>query len=433
MTSSADFLGVAHAIGGRLCRDAYLGPEGCVWLDTAPEMRGAHWRAVSRSCGPDLYGGTAGIGLFLAHLFDATGDSVIRHHAEAAARYALSHASTLPPPRQRGFYTGLLGIAFAVSEIGRLSGSETLCFGADAVLQKVLDAPAEGSLVDVLAGDSGSIPILLGMASRSPRSTELIDCARGFGRRLLTLADRSEAGWSWDTTPASEPRPKANLTGFSHGAGGIGWSLLELFAVTGEDCFREAATEAFAYERHLFSKQHGNWPDLRDMSVLGVKDSPDPSFMAAWCHGAPGIGLSRLRAAEILGDDELRREAEVGLATTTAYFQNLDQQRATGFSLCHGDAGNADILLAASRMGGTPEMRETAERVGRYGKARFHDTRRGWPCGSRDGSESPGLLLGLAGIGFFFLRLRDPESVPSLMLVTPASLAGTLTSRKAVA
>jgi lantibiotic modifying enzyme len=37
------------------------------------------------------------------------------------------------------------------------------------------------------------------------------------------------------------------------------------------------------------------------------------------------------------------------------------------------------------------------------------------------GGENPGLMLGLAGIGYFFLRLHDQSNVPSIMMVGPAS------------
>jgi lantibiotic modifying enzyme len=37
-----------------------------------------------------------------------------------------------------------------------------------------------------------------------------------------------------------------------------------------------------------------------------------------------------------------------------------------------------------------------------------------WPCGSNQ--SSPGLMLGLSGIGYFYLRLHNP-SIPSILLI----------------
>ena len=38
-----------------------------------------------------------------------------------------------------------------------------------------------------------------------------------------------------------------------------------------------------------------------------------------------------------------------------------------------------------------------------------------WPCGTRAG-ETPNLMLGLAGIGHFYLRLYEP-SIPSVLIL----------------
>jgi hypothetical protein len=40
-----------------------------------------------------------------------------------------------------------------------------------------------------------------------------------------------------------------------------------------------------------------------------------------------------------------------------------------------------------------------------------------WPCGTHEG-ETASLMLGLAGIGYFYLRLND-ATVPSLLLLCP--------------
>lgn len=39
----------------------------------------------------------------------------------------------------------------------------------------------------------------------------------------------------------------------------------------------------------------------------------------------------------------------------------------------------------------------------------------GWQCGIPRNVESPGLMVGLAGIGYGLLRLADPARVPSVL------------------
>jgi len=40
---------------------------------------------------------------------------------------------------------------------------------------------------------------------------------------------------------------------------------------------------------------------------------------------------------------------------------------------------------------------------------------RSWPCGVPKG-EPPGLMTGLSGIGYFYLRLLDPIKNPSVLV-----------------
>jgi hypothetical protein len=43
----------------------------------------------------------------------------------------------------------------------------------------------------------------------------------------------------------------------------------------------------------------------------------------------------------------------------------------------------------------------------------------GWVTGVPLGVETPGLMTGLAGIGYELLRLAAPERVPSVLLLAP--------------
>jgi len=98
---------------------------------------------------------------------------------------------------------------------------------------------------------------------------------------LLKVAAKSDAGWSWDTLPGQSEK---HLLGYGHGAAGIGCALLELWAETGEPEYREAAVQAFRYERSHFSSEQHNWPDLRSMAAYGV-----PATQCRATRSYPGI------------------------------------------------------------------------------------------------------------------------------------------------
>ena len=81
--------------------------------------------------------------------------------------------------------------------------------------------------------------------------------------------------------------------------------------------------------------------------------------------------------------------------------------------------GNAELPLYASELLGRDGWRHIAENAGRYGIEVYLKTRSPWPCGVAPGGETPNLMLGLAGIGHFYLRLYDPQRAPSVLMVGP--------------
>lgn len=369
------------------------------------------WRVVHRAFGPDLYGGTSGIALFLARLFALTGENPHRTAAEGGMAQALSRLEEIHPSTRIGFYSGTTGIAFVLVEIGTILGRPDFAAKAIAMLEAMLQDDANSQGLDVVSGSAGAIPALLKIYQCNPRDF-LLELAVRHARHLLSTAEKGDAGWSWNTLPIPVER---NLTGFSHGTAGIAWALLEIFRQTGEGEFREAAEQALRYERHWFNHEHQNWPDFRAPTTPQPANHTGPNFMLAWCHGAPGIGLARLRAWQILSDETLRQEAEIALRATLRFFS----QPQGNYSLCHGIGGNAELLMMSGQMLGDAEALRAAAQAGEQGIAYYLKGNLPWPCGVQGGGETPNLMLGLAGIGYFYLRLYDPVRTPSVLLVVP--------------
>jgi lantibiotic modifying enzyme len=233
------------------------------------------------------------------------------------------------------------------------------------------------------------------------------------GDHLLAHAQPMPRGLGWLAKGmASQP-----LAGFSHGAAGTAWALLELSGLAGEERFRATALAAIDYERSLFSLAEGNWPDLRELEVsdAAAADNRSARFsMLAWCHGAPGIGLARLLCLRHLDDPQVRVEIKVALEATLA----------RGFggnhSLCHGDLGNLELLLAASLTLGERRWEAQVNRIAALVLESIEQN--GWLCGNPLAVESPGLMTGLAGIGYELLRLAEPTVVPSVLALAPPNV-----------
>jgi len=205
----------------------------------------------------------------------------------------------------------------------------------------------------------------------------------------------------------------------AHGAAGIAWALCELATLSGKERFLLTAREALVYERSLFSRAHGNWPDLRVSTApeggSGKSPGEKKADATSWCHGAPGIGIARLMCLPWFDDTPTRNEIRVALETT------LKRGFGGGHSLCHGDLGNVDLLLLASEILGESRWRVRANRVAAYVVRSIRE--HGWLCGTVSQQETPGLMTGLAGIGYELLRLAEPDLVPSVLALRPPNSA----------
>ncbi len=395
-----ELIAAARAVGDRLEALAVRGEEDVSWIGLT--MAGFHWSLVPM--GPDLYAGLTGVALFLAQLGAVTGEARYSELAAAAlgtARRQLAGSAAggeaLPAI---GAFSGWGGVVYALIHLAALWNDPALLDEAEAYAAGPLSGLLDGDeLLDLMGGAAGGLASLLALHAVRP-SPQALALAVRCGEHLLARAVPQEEGVGW-TNGGSGDRP---LAGFSHGAGGAAWALASLASATGGGRFREAAEAAIRYERTLFVPAAGNWRDLRP--IPRPAGAPE-AFMTAWCHGAPGVALSRLRLLAHLDDPAFLQEIEAALATT------LESGFGLNHSLCHGDLGNLEpLLLAGSLLG---DRRWEGE-VARLSAVVLESVERdGWLCGVPEGVETPGLMTGLAGIGYGLLRLADPGRVPSVL------------------
>lgn len=345
-----------------------------------------------QSAGPSLYSGLPGIVLFLAHLAALTGNSQVEDLGRAAFR-AWRRMTETPFETTVGAFSGRSGGLYVLAHLHTLWEEPSLGPFAEGILDLLPPAIEEDRNLDVIGGIAGCLLALLAF-HRTTGSERARELALRCGERLLETSRPMPVGRGWVTPMAERP-----LAGFSHGAAGIARALFELSAVSGEERFASAAREGIAYERSVFVAEEGNWPDLRD--------GRGKSFLVAWCHGAPGIGLSRLLALPHLDDEVTWGEIAVAIETT------LRKGLGMNLSLCHGDLGQLDFLLQAARALGDSELEGRVYRLAAGVLGVIEE--RGWPCGMARGAEPPGLMMGLAGIGYGLLRLAAPERVPSVL------------------
>lgn len=239
--------------------------------------------------------------------------------------------------------------------------------------------------LDLMHGVTGLIGPLLLLGD-----PESLEQARRAGDHLAKHQQPS-GGWL-----AAFARAQPPLTGWSHGAAAMAAALARLHRHTGERRHRQAARAALEYERQAFVARAGNWPDLR---------SKEQEFMVAWCHGAPGIALSRLcLMGTELWDGQAEQDVRTAVATTAS-------QRLAADHLCCGRFGLVAILrmiserchaVADQAREGARKLEAEALADAGFPESRFR------LFGTREGSVVlPGLMTGLAGIG---LVLLDDEN-----------------------
>jgi lantibiotic modifying enzyme len=412
------------AVGiGRQISDAAVWHGGrCTWVGAMPEEGPAGPRMTYASFGPDLYGGTAGVALVAAELYAASGESLFQVVALGAIEHALSRVGDLPPGTSLGLYTGRPGVALASSLVGRLLRRADLC-ERGAALGRDLDPRLESAENDLLSGRAGAIVGLL-VLNAITGDDDFLHKSAEMGEQLVNAGEREAETLSW-SSPSFPSRP--NLTGFSHGAAGVGYALLELYQATGDHRFRASAEGAFAYERRLYNPDAMNWPDLRQSAPRGNQPEDPPSYTALWCHGAPGIALSRLRASELLGESQYHSEAITALETTR---DSVRSELHTGnYSLCHGLAGNAEILAEGKPLL-DDESKSLVRTIALTGIETYGQPGQYWP-GGVSGGRTASLFLGLAGTAHFYLRLND-AAIPSVLLMRPERFAAHTCTRPSV-
>ena len=360
--------------------------------------------------GLDLYGGTSGIALYFGYLGSVTGEekyTVLSRRLSANLREnlltALLKKESLRSALLGGF-AGLGGFIYVLSHLGALWNDRSVLDDALELAHYIPKLVEDDRALDFIGGSAGCIGGLSSLHACT-RSELTVEATRSCAEWLLQKATLQQAGIAWQSSFSTRP-----LTGISHGAAGISLALLRAASLTKESRFQQAALKAIDYERTVFSSEKRNWPDFRS-------DSPsmDLRYSLAWCHGAPGVGLARLRALDFMHEESQCRpvmdEIEAALETT------WECGFGTNHSLCHGDLGNFELFLEASQRSEWFTWQEPARKI----SARIlgAGTKHGWYCGVPFGVETPGFMTGLAGIGYGLLRAANPNVVPSVLLLDP--------------
>lgn len=390
-----DPLGVAESVAHFLCDKAVWHRDRCSWVN---KSTGIEDKAIARAMDPMIYDGIAGVAWFLADAYRTLRDQQVRKTASGAARCMLDRMEEVFDQRSFSFYQGATGMLLSILIIGERCDDRELRKAAgvwiDRLDERVLDCPE----TDLLAGLAGTLCGLSQLYERTPEAVHL-------PRLIRQLADEIAERATWEGERASWKSAgnenEYHLTGISHGASGIAVALMTAGSVLQSDRYNGLIHAALAYEQYWLKQGGGHWPDLRYHSARKSLEHHIESVF--WCHGAPGIALTRAVASRYFESPEYHEQAQFNLAKTKESVQDYLATRSEALSMCHGLCGNAAVLQVFGSA--DANLEGVAALVSQHLQQLERDA---------DQFSALGWFTGIAGMGHSLLSVDGNGSIPLL-------------------
>ncbi|MDA0338022.1 MAG: hypothetical protein O2782_22865, partial [bacterium] len=270
---------------------------------------GVRWQTIDYDNQPHYeyhaFNGCGGIGVFLAEYGRQTATAAALDLAREANRWC----STVDLEGcERGLLTGRTGPAMSWLYLARIldeGPAEHCMINADVLLRE-----DPGPFTDLMGGAASNGLYLLRLWEVTGDGRYL-DGARRNGAWLCEQLVRDEDGCHCLCHPDGQFGDRPFL-GAAHGISGVAHYLLLLHEATGEGEWADVAREILqTLERHAVADHGGlNWP-----ATLHNEEED----RCQWSHGAPGIGIVFLKAAQVLDEPGYRKVAQRAGEATYAY------------------------------------------------------------------------------------------------------------------
>lgn len=197
-----------------------------------------------------------------------------------------------------GWASGMAGIAWCLERIGRREQGRE-------IFLKIAASSLAFSAPDYYDGAAGWGNTALALFHRS-QEEELLDMAKAAAHYLLKTAHREGKGFSWTCTDGL-----VHL-GFGLGASGIAFFLLELWKITKEPQWVEAAIQAMEFDIH-----HGT---ERGEALVWGTTSDATTHSPYWLRGGGGVTSALIRFFQTLGDRRYLELAQRAVLPSLEFF-----------------------------------------------------------------------------------------------------------------
>lgn len=399
-----EYLHEAVRIGEYIKDIAIMGDEGhsVSWISMGMD---ADEKLIYKSSELGLYNGVTGIAYFYLYLSQETGDHKYMQMVDLCVQTAWEMIRKKIDKNISLFtgYGSLLYLLVHKAKVCLEPGINPDTLELLDILDEMIDNDQQ---LDVISGCAGTLMACVDMFT-SFKSQKALDVAVRCGDRLLKLAQPMDQGIAWVTSAIN----KTPLSGIAHGNAGICLSLARLYSATGNKAYLETCMEGLKYEDGLYSSEVNNWKDLR----FTDGNMPEEHYVMYWCNGAPGLGIARIGIAQHLSSlgaiDTIETDIRRAIAKTME-----DGFTEVSYSLCHGDMGNLELMLLAADYLQDEALEEYSYQMADYIVQEVRNDNHHWRCGIPGRQQIPGLMLGLAGIGYQLLRLYN-RKLPSVLMM----------------
>lgn len=337
-----------------------------------------------------LYNGMLGVTLFLAQLYQYSPKIEYKETVYRNVHYIQNVMKNIKGKMTNSVFNGIGALAYSFHYLASLFNDDYLRNIGDGYLIRMKNIKEEFSQeensdeglkkeeIDFMDGHAGIITFLINLYETT-KSEVSLQLAKIYGN------DLREKILNKEVIPS--------LLGLAHGTSGIVMALTKLKKYEDNPSNEKIIVDLINYEKKYFDKSRLNWLDLRDNV-----SSKNNSFY--WCHGAPGILLSRIGQ-----EKEIHLEKEI-IDNLLTKHMNTDR-----IGLCHGVFGNLDILLSLAEK--YPNL--SIEQVRELGTKFLNQETVQSKLQNMKDKGLFGLMMGISGVGCALLRLYNPTETPSIL------------------
>jgi len=291
---------------------------------------------------------------------------------------------------------GVSGVLYALCTIGGILKDNSLVEEAAGLAKKFSTKMLEGkNSIELMSGMSGTV-LALAKISTMIEDKEISKIIEKLGEGI----------WSREFMEKIEEKEGTgsnNLSGLSHGLAGAVLAASCVSRISSDGFSGYAADKIMQLESARFSEDQMNWPDRRKGQQVAFHDMP-----CQWCHGAVGIGMSRLVSLKAWPESKTSRrdiDRAVG-AVMSRKLRPVDH-------VCCGNFGQIEFLHDAAEALNRDDIRAEAlaRTVTVISRARETGSY-AWPVGGNE--YNVGFFNGISGIGYTLIKINSRNYLPSI-------------------